>query len=625
MNWNRAWLALTWLWLGAGAVQAQSNPPKLAVLARLDLNGATTVGGLTQGAVLEGSGAVYRQTWRPTNEWGRTYMIEAPIVRFAWDEFLIQFVAERSGTVTLSLLGHWEEVTPGSGSVYKQEVLWDALKATGFSLGNAGFESVSGGTIVGWSGGVSQLGTAAVPAVDGSRLARSWVNEPLTRSFAVTGGATNTLRFFARAATPAGFQEMRPIPGRNTPAHQTALKFMRGVNFGNYLEAPPNTWGTIVYTAQDFALARAEGFDHVRLPIAWHHYTGPGPAFTLSNQIFNKVDFLVTNATNQGLGVMVNIHHFDDFTSNPAAFTNKFYALWRQIAARFSNAPRTVVFELLNEPNTAATTTVLNPIYAEAVRQIRLTNPERTIFLGPGSFNTVGELNYLWLPETETNLIVTLHNYEPFLFTHQGASWAGGDAATVGVVFPGPPPVALRPAGGLTSWASNWFEAYNTIPTAGNPSGPGAFRGLVHNAKQWSDYFGRPVHWGEFGAFKRADGQSRVNYYCEFRRAAEELGQGWAIWDWKAEFHYMQNNQPNPPGLREALFPRPSLLSTNAGGLACEAAVGKTFVVERTFHLGLPASWQPVSTQLLTSPHFSFQDPDVPGQSRAFYRVQWVR
>ena len=45
----------------------------------------------------------------------------------------------------------------------------------------------------------------------------------------------------------------------------------------------------------------------------------------------------------------------------------------------------------------------------------------------------------LRLPDDDENLIVTVHNYDPFYFTHQGATWAGPDTKVTGIRFPGPP------------------------------------------------------------------------------------------------------------------------------------------------------------------------------------------
>src|SRR5882724_3551865 len=108
---------------------------------------------------------------------------------------------------------------------------------------------------------------------------------------------TNRNESFARRIVPllclfgsalvAEAQIMTPILARDTPAHLAARRFMRGVNLGNYLEyAPGNPARNQSYSPGDFVLIRAEGFDHVRLPVAWHLYAGPAPAFTLSNSIF---------------------------------------------------------------------------------------------------------------------------------------------------------------------------------------------------------------------------------------------------------------------------------------------------------------------------------------------------
>jgi endoglucanase len=228
------------------------------------------------------------------------------------------------------------------------------------------------------------------------------------------------------------------------------------------------------------------------------------------------------------LNVIVNIHHFDDFTTDPAANTNKFFALWRQIAAHYAKSPAGVAFELLNEPKDAATTTAMNPIYAEVIRQIRRSNPTRTIFVGPGKWNQVGELPGLRLPDDDENLIVTLHCYDPFYFTHQGATWSGPDTKVKGIRFPGPPPVPLVPDAALEirPHIKDWIARYNTLPPEQNPSSPNAFKEAIRQASEWSKHYGRPIHFGEFGCFTTADPESRAHFYGEFRRALAKAGLG---------------------------------------------------------------------------------------------------
>ena len=107
----------------------------------------------------------------------------------------------------------------------------------------------------------------------------------------------------------------------------------------------------------------------------------------------------------------------------------------------------------------------------------------------------------------------------------------------------------------LSAGVLDWIGRYNTLPPGRNPSSPVAFRGKLKQAREWSDYYGRPVHLGEFGAYVGADDESRANFYREFRRALDELKLGWAMWDWRAGFKYWDaaKNQP-APGMREALF-----------------------------------------------------------------------
>jgi endoglucanase len=144
-------------------------------------------------------------------------------------------------------------------------------------------------------------------------------------------------------------------------------------------------------------------------------------------------------------------------------------------------------------------------------------------------------------------------------FTHQGASWAGPDFQQVtGIVFPGPPKIPFEPDPDLQlkQRVLDLIKQYNTQPTGSNPSSPRAFLARIKKAKAWSEEFGRPVHFGEFGAFIKADQESRAHYYEAMRQALDADGIGWAIWDWKSGFNYWDRKTQQPlPGMRQALFP----------------------------------------------------------------------
>ena len=358
------------------------------------------------------------------------------------------------------------------------------------------------------------------------------------------------------AFTPANPPEMKSLTSRDTPAYRAAKLFQHGVNLGNYLEVPPGQNWAVTVSADEFAAMKREGFDHVRVPVGWHHYAGSAPEFRLSPEIFSRVDWVVTNALANKLAVMINIHHFNELDKNPANATAEFLKIWSQIAAHYKNYPNTLAFELDNEPHDQATTASMNPIYDRAIAEIRRTNPHRTFFIEPGSWGNIDELKKLVLPPDD-NVIVSVHCYDPFYFTHQGASWTGDETKPTGIIFPGPPaePLALDRSLELKPWVRSWIKKYNTEPTGKNPCSALAFTGKLKYAHDWSEFYGRPVHLGEFGAYTKADQKSRANFYSTMRRAAEAEHIGWCIWDWSAAFCYWDTKKHEPlPGMHAALF-----------------------------------------------------------------------
>lgn len=578
------------------------------------------------GAIIDGSGGVTRQFWLPSSDQDRTYSIHVDIDRFGWQKFAVEFVPENSGTVQLTLMGPFEPVEPGSNTIFLEEVLWDNIQATGGRVVNGGFES-GGASIQGWNGGRPVASNKDIEAVEGSRYARSWHNNGLSTSINVNAGRPVRLNFHARSAVPEGFAELAKPAAIDlpTPAQISRLKFMRGVGLGNYLEAPPNTWGTVVYRASDFALIRGEGFDHVRIPIAWHYHAGGAPSFTLSSAIFADVDFMVNTALANGLGAVLDWHHFDEFTAAPEPFTEKFYRIWEQIAEHYADAPPEVGFELLNEPRDLATTAVMNPIYAGAIQRIRRTNPDRAIFVGPGNFNGVNDLDHLTLPGDDWNLIATVHFYDPIYLTHQGATWVN-DVATLGIEFPGPPASPVTPPASVTApWALDWIESYNTLPSDRNPSSPDVLARRLQKIARWAEHTGRPVYVGEFGCFETAEDETRTAYYQSIREQLDALNLGWAMWDWKAGFHYIKDGAPDPPGMRAAMFPPLRLSSDGPGSITVRAAAGKTLTVLRSDPNGPTFDWRPIATRTLNSPLLEFLDSEAAARSGGLYRVQWQK
>ena len=210
----------------------------------------------------------------------------------------------------------------------------------------------------------------------------------------------------------------------NPQAPNTKHDLGRGVNFGNALEAPSEgLWGLTLKSAY-FEVVKRAGFDTVRLPVSWTHHAATTSPYAIDPDFFRRVDWAVDEALKRGLNIIINMHHYDALNSNPREEGGRYLALWRQIAERYKHENALVYFELLNEPHEQFNREpeLWNDLLAKAVEVVRESNPTRPLIIGPVGWNTTSRLDELALPD-DSNLIATIHFYEPFEFTHQGAAW----------------------------------------------------------------------------------------------------------------------------------------------------------------------------------------------------------
>jgi endoglucanase len=288
--------------------------------------------------------------------------------------------------------------------------------------------------------------------------------------------------------------------------HAANKKLGRGVNIGNCLEAPQEgAWG-VRLREEYFKLIKEGGFDTIRLPTNWAAHADTKAPYKLDEAFLARVDWAVNQALANKLNIILNIHHYHGLDSNPDAHQERFLAIWEQLAAHFQSRPNEVYFELYNEPHDKLTEAKWNDLIPKVLGVIRKTNPTRPVIVGPGQWNAIRALPKLQLPESDRNLIVTVHCYDPFQFTHQGASWAKGSDQWKG-----------------TKWTGTEKEQ-------------GTLRQSLERAAKWAKDHDRPLFLGEFGAYSGADMESRVRWTRFLAREAERLGFSWAYWEFAAGF-----------------------------------------------------------------------------------------
>lgn len=279
----------------------------------------------------------------------------------------------------------------------------------------------------------------------------------------------------------------------------------RGINIGNALEAPrEGEWG-ISLKAEYFQAIRAAGFDTVRLPIKWSAHAAAVTPYTIDAPFAERIDWAVDQALANGLNLIVNVHHYGEMDSHPDEHLPRLIGLWEQIANRYKDRPAGVYFELLNEPHNKLNEEKWNATIPLLLAAVRKTNPLRPVIVGPGQWNGIHALSKLKLPD-DRRLIVTVHYYEPYQFTHQGAPWSEG----------------------ADKWKGKTWSATDAEQAA--------IRRAFDAAAIWAKERDRPVLLGEFGAYQEADMDSRARWSRSIAREAERRGFAWTYWEFAAGF-----------------------------------------------------------------------------------------
>jgi endoglucanase len=302
--------------------------------------------------------------------------------------------------------------------------------------------------------------------------------------------------------------------------HAANRKLGRGINLGNALEAPrEGEWG-VRLQAEFFRAIKRAGFDTVRLPVNWSAHARAEAPYTIDAKFAERVDWAIDQALANKLNLIVNVHHYDQMDARPDQHLPRLVGLWRQIADRYKGRPAEVYFELHNEPHDKLTEEKWNAAIPKLLEAVRKSNPTRPVIVGPGQWNGFPALDKLELPAGDRNLIVTVHYYEPFEFTHQGAPWAKGSA----------------------KWRGRKWQ--------GTEAEQGAVRKAFGQAAAWAKKHDRPVFLGEFGAYEAADLESRARWTAFVAREAERHSFSWAYWEFCAGFGAYD---PKAGAWREAL------------------------------------------------------------------------
>lgn len=279
----------------------------------------------------------------------------------------------------------------------------------------------------------------------------------------------------------------------------------RGINLGNALEAPKEgAWG-VQLKEEYFDLIKGAGFDSVRIPCCWSAHAENKPPYRIESKFLKRVDWAIEQVLSRDMVAIVNVHHYSEFMDAPQEHKDRLLGIWKQLAEHYRDQPWLLCFEVLNEPTNKVSPSDWNGIQNEAIALIRKSHPDRIIFVAPIGWNRIDQLHLLELPAADRNLIASVHYYEPFKFTHQGAGWVTVDV----------------PIG--TKWLGTDVEKASV-------------RDHFDVAMHWSKENKIPINVGEFGAYNKADLESRVRWMTFLRSEMELRNISWNYWEFCSGF-----------------------------------------------------------------------------------------
>jgi endoglucanase len=353
-------------------------------------------------------------------------------------------------------------------------------------------------------------------------------------------------------------------------AEPVSLK--RGLNLGLWIDwlsmgemlADPSTldpypdWQREV-TPRMLEVLAEQGFDFVRMPV------DPGPMLAYGpgesqDQLIAGIRTATQLALDAGLKVVVDLHPLPrgDETGVMEDILGDLWpdyvTLVARLASDLSTLPQDrVVLEFLNEPTFDCEAVYAGApprwpgMQAELHAAARAAAPELTFVLTGACWsqaNALASLDPALI--ADDNVLWTFHSYEPFLFSHQGATWSSAPEKYVWDLPYPPSAVTKDLAADLATAAKDRMAAaegqadtdlidkaiadYRAYPDS-------IVTAEIDRAAAWADEHGIPrdrLFLGEFGALHTIDGRAYPrDWYHAFiadkRAAAEAAGMSWAV------------------------------------------------------------------------------------------------
>lgn len=364
-------------------------------------------------------------------------------------------------------------------------------------------------------------------------------------------------QFLFRAALLAGLASVRPATFAQLTSGVPAKRLERlatGANVCRWFRFPrrDTTEHFDEYlSAGEIAFMAELGLKHVRLCIQPRVLMDESSGAVHPERL-GQLEAALRRFHRAGLLVVLDLHNEDRAAELNPDWQNAFVRFWSALARRMDAFdPDLTILEIINEPVFARREDEWNTLNARLAEAIRENARRHTIMTSGPDWGGIDGLKKLKLVP-DPNVIYSFHCYDPFPFTHQGATWAGEDVKPLRAVpYPSSPEAVapLLPDLKEQSGSQRMLENYGRQRWNKERLAARFQEGI-----EWGAKHNVPLYCGEFGVFARyATPEHRANWFRDFGQVLAGHRIGWAVWGWDESFGLNRRHVEGKPVVDEGV------------------------------------------------------------------------
>jgi len=334
--------------------------------------------------------------------------------------------------------------------------------------------------------------------------------------------------------------------------------YHKGVDFGGWLSQCNHTkerYDTFIVES-DFEVVSKWGVDHVRIPIDYNLVETESGEYI--EEGFKYIQNAIDWCGKYGLNMVLDLHKTYGFSFDKGegekgffeeeAYQERFYKLWENLAERYSKYSDRVCFELLNEVTSAEYSDTWNRISTTCIKRIRKISKDVKILIGGYWNNSAETVKYLPDPVDE-NIVYNFHNYDPIVFTHQGAQWIDGMPADLRVrentTFGEMKAI-------MEKYIPQMAAGFNIVGKADRVLDAEYFKEVFAEPVRIAEERGCSLYCGEYGVIELASPEDKLVWYKAINEAFEYYNIGRSTWTYKEMDFGITNKELD--GIRDELI-----------------------------------------------------------------------